>query len=108
MGGICPGTKKGEEDSTECACQGPQVCDFVCSEPGTTNIVKINDFATVVAADVRATNGVIHVINSVLVPPSIDVTAFLDTCPEAPTRALQDDPDEYGSGYGGYGDYPPP
>merc|ERR1712238_472512 len=95
--GICPGTKKGEEDSTECACQGAQVCDFVCSEPGTTDIVKINDFATVVAADVMATNGVIHAIDSVLVPPSIDVTAFLATCPEPivdGTRALADDPYE--------------
>jgi len=111
--GICPGTKKGEEDSTECACQGAQVCDFVCSEPGTTDIVKINDFATVVAPDVMATNGVIHVINSVLVPPSIDVTAFLATCPEPivdVTRALGEVSYDLtdGSGYGGYGDSPPP
>merc|ERR1712238_373017 len=111
--GICPGTKKGEEDSTECACQGAQVCDFVCTEPGTTAIVKINDFATVVAADVMATNGVIHVINSVLVPPSIDVSAFLDTCPEPivdVTRALGEVSYDLtdGSGYGGYGDSPPP
>merc|ERR1712238_200348 len=111
--GICPGTKKGEEDSTECACQGPQVCDFVCSEPGTTDIIKINDFATVVAPDVMATNGVIHVINSVLVPPSIDVTAILATCPEPivdVTRALGEVSYDLtdGSGYGGYGDSPPP
>jgi uncharacterized surface protein with fasciclin (FAS1) repeats len=37
-----------------------------------TDGVKIND-STVVSADVLATNGVIHVINQVLVPPSIDV-----------------------------------
>jgi len=43
------------------------------------NGVKIND-ATVVGADVRASNGVIHVINQVLVPPLIDVGAFLQTC----------------------------
>jgi len=49
--------------------------------------VKIND-STVVTADVLATNGVIHVISSVLVPPSIDVTAFLETCA---TTALVDD-----------------
>ena len=44
-----------------------------------TDGVKIND-STVIKADVLATNGVIHVINAVLVPPSIDVTAFLETC----------------------------
>jgi uncharacterized surface protein with fasciclin (FAS1) repeats len=31
--------------------------------------VKIND-ATVISADVEATNGVIHVIDTVLLPPS--------------------------------------
>merc|ERR1712194_126755 len=41
--------------------------------------VKIND-ATVVGADVLASNGVIHVLNQVLVPPSIDVGAFMQTC----------------------------
>merc|ERR1711865_782181 len=43
------------------------------------NGVKIND-STVVGADVLTANGVIHVINQVLVPPSVDVGAFLDTC----------------------------
>ncbi|MFN3257721.1 MAG: fasciclin domain-containing protein [Ilumatobacter sp.] len=38
--------------------------------------VMVND-ATVVAVDVEASNGVIHVIDSVLVPPSIDPTALL-------------------------------
>merc|ERR1712238_392939 len=42
-------------------------------------VVKIND-ATVVGADVLASNGVIHVLNQVLVPPSVDVGAFLQTC----------------------------
>merc|ERR1712028_72203 len=41
--------------------------------------VKIND-STVVGADVLASNGVIHVLNQVLVPPSVDVGAFLQTC----------------------------
>merc|ERR1712160_34839 len=45
-------------------------------------IVKINDNAIVLAPDVLATNGVIHVIDTVLVPPSIDMDAFLTTCPE--------------------------
>lgn len=38
--------------------------------------VMVND-ATVTAVDVEASNGVIHVIDTVLVPPSIDATALL-------------------------------
>merc|ERR1711865_1280647 len=45
----------------------------------TDSVVKIND-STVVGADVLASNGVIHVLNQVLVPPSVDVGAFLQTC----------------------------
>lgn len=45
-----------------------------------TDGVKFND-ATVVTADVKASNGVIHAIDGVLVPPSIDVKAFLASCP---------------------------
>lgn len=37
----------------------------------TTSGVKINNTATVVAADVVGTNGVIHVIDKVLLPPSV-------------------------------------
>merc|ERR1712194_941340 len=66
-------------------------------------VVKIND-ATVVGADVLASNGVIHVLNQVLVPPSVDVGAFLQTCntagsssssspasslPDIPTTAIE-------------------
>merc|ERR1712028_291228 len=43
------------------------------------NAVQIND-ATVIGADVLASNGVIHIIDQVLVPPRIDVGAFLQTC----------------------------
>jgi hypothetical protein len=39
--------------------------------------VTIND-ATVVSADVMTSNGVIHIIDSVLVPPSIDVVEFME------------------------------
>lgn len=46
-----------------------------------TDGVALNESVTVVAADVEASNGVIHVIDGVLVPPSIDVAAFLETCP---------------------------
>jgi uncharacterized surface protein with fasciclin (FAS1) repeats len=43
--------------------------------------VTLNDSVSVVTADIEASNGVIHVIDGVLVPPSIDVPAFLETCP---------------------------
>jgi uncharacterized surface protein with fasciclin (FAS1) repeats len=42
----------------------------------TTGGVKVNT-ANVTATDVAASNGVIHVIDAVIVPPSIDVAAFL-------------------------------
>jgi uncharacterized surface protein with fasciclin (FAS1) repeats len=38
--------------------------------------VKINDAANVTATDVDASNGVIHVIDAVLVPPTVDVAAL--------------------------------
>uniref|UniRef100_A0A7S4EQH9 FAS1 domain-containing protein n=1 Tax=Pseudo-nitzschia australis TaxID=44445 RepID=A0A7S4EQH9_9STRA len=44
------------------------------------NGVRIYD-SNVIAADINASNGVIHAIDKVLVPPSIDVIAFLKTCP---------------------------
>jgi uncharacterized surface protein with fasciclin (FAS1) repeats len=46
-----------------------------------TDGVTLNETVAVVAADVDASNGVIHVIDGVLVPPSIDVAAFLESCP---------------------------
>ena len=39
--------------------------------------VVLNDTATVTAVDVEASNGVIHVIDGVLVPPSVDVDSLL-------------------------------
>jgi uncharacterized surface protein with fasciclin (FAS1) repeats len=48
---------------------------------GLTDGVTLNETVNVAAADVEASNGVIHVIDGVLVPPSIDVAAFLETCP---------------------------
>merc|ERR1712194_821883 len=56
--------------------------------------VKVNA-ANVVIADVGTDNGVIHAIDAVITPPSIDVAAFLAACPgaeaaEAP--AMEDTP----------------
>ena len=41
--------------------------------------VKVND-ATVTSADIAASNGVVHVIDSVLVPPSVDPAALKSVC----------------------------
>jgi uncharacterized surface protein with fasciclin (FAS1) repeats len=48
---------------------------------GLTDGVTLNETVNVVIADVPASNGVIHAIDGVIVPPSIDVAAFLETCP---------------------------
>jgi uncharacterized surface protein with fasciclin (FAS1) repeats len=42
---------------------------------GTTDGVQVND-AKVILADVEASNGVIHVIDKVLVPPTVDLAAL--------------------------------
>jgi len=55
--------------------------------------VLIND-AMVLTTDVEASNGVVHVINQVLVPPRIDVTAFLDACTGGSSSSSSDDRDE--------------
>merc|ERR1711865_94399 len=54
--------------------------------------VMIND-AHVVIPDVDTTNGVVHAIDAVLVPPSFDVTAFLATCPAVDADASTDTDD---------------
>merc|ERR1719414_2144862 len=56
----------------------------------TTDGVKVND-ANVVIADVATDNGVIHAIDGVIVPPSIDVAAFLETCPEVESDTVTAD-----------------
>jgi uncharacterized surface protein with fasciclin (FAS1) repeats len=57
-------------------------------------VVKIND-SEVSIADILTTNGVIHVIDAVLVPPSINVGAFLENCGDD-----SEDSDEAGTGTG--------
>merc|ERR1712166_1512810 len=59
----------------------------------TTDGVVINDSATVITADIKTSNGVIHVIDAVLVPPSIDVAAFLATCGDDPDTSTDTDTD---------------
>merc|ERR1719343_1775943 len=49
------------------------------SLPGNGSVF-LNDMTMVVTPDVKASNGVIHVINQVLVPPGIDIPAFLSAC----------------------------
>mmetsp|Transcript_27506 Transcript_27506/g.31528 ORF Transcript_27506/g.31528 Transcript_27506/m.31528 type:complete len:673 (-) Transcript_27506:168-2186(-) len=67
------------------------------------SLVYINecpDFPTgcpfVQITDVMATNGVIHAIDTVLLPPDVDVAGFLDMClatdPPEPTPAPQPEP----------------
>ncbi len=38
--------------------------------------VKLNDSATVTATDVEASNGVIHVIDAVILPPGLDISGL--------------------------------
>jgi uncharacterized surface protein with fasciclin (FAS1) repeats len=38
--------------------------------------VKINNSSNVTATDIEASNGVIHVIDAVIVPPSVDLSAL--------------------------------
>jgi uncharacterized surface protein with fasciclin (FAS1) repeats len=45
------------------------------------NGVTLNGNVNVAIADVMASNGVIHAVDGVLVPPTIDVEAFLAACP---------------------------
>jgi uncharacterized surface protein with fasciclin (FAS1) repeats len=42
---------------------------------GTTDGVQVND-ATVVSADIETSNGVIHVIDKVLVPSTVDLSSL--------------------------------
>merc|ERR1712166_1131878 len=60
----------------------------------TTDGVVINDSATVITADIMTSNGVIHVVDAVLVPPSIDVAAFMATCTDTDTDSDTDSDEE--------------
>ncbi len=54
--------------------------------------VVINGVATVIAADVIASNGVIHVIDAVLLPPADEAEA--EMTPEATAEAMVDDEEQ--------------
>merc|ERR1711957_422428 len=69
----------------------------------TTDGVVINDSATVITADIKTSNGVIHVIDAVLVPPSIDVAAFLATCGDDTDTSTDTDTDTSSSSSSLYG-----
>ena len=47
-----------------------------------------NDVTTVTTPDVPTSNGVIHIIDQVLVPPSIDISAYLETCRSSGTGTI--------------------
>jgi len=49
--------------------------------------VKIND-STVSNPDIEANNGVIHVIDSLLIPSNININTFLSTCRDIPETAI--------------------
>ncbi len=52
--------------------------------------VMVND-ATVVATDIEASNGVIHVIDSVLLPPADDMAAMAEAAPMADASSMAPD-----------------
>ena len=51
--------------------------------------VMINE-AHMVLPDIKTTNGVVHAMDTVLVPASVDVAAFLATCPAVDKEASAD------------------
>merc|ERR1711966_310501 len=54
--------------------------------------VQING-STVTTADVMTSNGVIHIVDAVLVPSTIDIGAYLQTCTEGDEDSTYDDTD---------------
>jgi len=54
-----------------CALRAPNSHSWLVSSG-----VKVND-ATVVTADIPASNGVIHAIDAVILPPGVDVAALI-------------------------------
>lgn len=56
--------------------------DSFLLEIATSDPMEITvDSSTVLVADIFASNGVIHILDSVLLPLSVNLTDFLETCP---------------------------
>jgi uncharacterized surface protein with fasciclin (FAS1) repeats len=51
----------------------------------TDGTIKVNRAASVVQADIVATNGIIHAIDTVLVPASVDLNAIRADCSTSPS-----------------------
>ena len=54
--------------------QGPII--MISVWPVKDGRVMLNNIATITSADIKASNGVIHVIDAVIVPPSVDLSAL--------------------------------
>jgi len=62
--------------------QGEDVSVTIIGKDIFLNSAAVDDGTQVEAGDVMASNGIIHVINGVLVPPTFDVKVFLEQCRE--------------------------
>merc|ERR1712238_616381 len=67
--------------------------DIMVTPPPTGGIF-INENTEVLVPDGMATNGVIHVVDNVLIPPGLDVEGFLEAClaTDPPTNAPTNEP----------------
>mmetsp|Transcript_4805 Transcript_4805/g.5521 ORF Transcript_4805/g.5521 Transcript_4805/m.5521 type:complete len:297 (-) Transcript_4805:81-971(-) len=62
--------------------QGEEVSTTIIGKTILLNSAAVDDGIQVIGGDIVASNGVIHPINGILIPPSIDVNDFLVLCRE--------------------------